>query len=288
MKKILKQSTYAVSVVAVMLASLMPMQASAHRTWLLPSSTQLEGNEEWLTVDAAVSENLFPFDTNTLKLDRLTVTGRHRVQVTPENQFSGRLRSSFDLKLPKSGTYKISMGNESVMASYKLNGETKRWRGPVSAMQSAIPADAEDLKTTTILSRLETYVSSGKPSNAAVNATGNGLEVIPLTHPNEFMVGEKTNFRVQLDGKPLPNFKLAVVPGGVRYRGLLKEIAVVTNVKGEFSVKLPEAGMYWIGAGYPAREQAMEGPEAAKTPSQPPEPPAKRYTYSGTFEVLPL
>jgi uncharacterized GH25 family protein len=288
MKKILKNTTYFANVTAVLLASLAPLQASAHRTWLMPSSTQLEGKEPWLTVDAAVSENLFEFDTNTLKLDGLTVTGPDGVQLTPENQFSGRLRSSFDLKLPKSGTYKISLVSESVMASYKLNGEAKRWRGPADALQREIPANAEELKTTAIHNRQETYVSSGQPSAAAVNSAGVGLEVIPLTHPNELVVGKKSNFRVLLDGKPVPNFKLSVVPGGVRYRGVLKEIAVNTNAKGEFSVSLPEPGMYWIGGGYPARAEVMETPKDSKTPNQQPEQPAKRFSYSGTFEVLPL
>jgi hypothetical protein len=254
----------------------------------LPSSTQLEGKEPWVTVDAAVSENLFEFDTNTLPLDGLTVTGPDGLQLTPENQFSGKLRSSFDLKLPKPGTYKISQVNESVMASYKLNGEAKRWRGAADAMQKEIPANAEELRTTTIHNRRETYVSSGQPSKIATASTGVGLEVIPFTHPNELTAGEKAKFSVLLDGKPLSNFKLAVVPGGVRYRGVLKEIAVATNAKGEFSVSLPAPGMYWIGAGYPARAEAMDAPQAAKASSQTPEQPAKRFTYSGTFEVLPL
>lgn len=288
MTKFLKHSTCVAGVAAALVVGLIPMQASAHRTWLLPSETQLEGKEPWLTVDAAVSENLFEFDTNTLKLDGLTVTGPEGLRVTPENQFSGRLRSSFDLMLPKPGTYKISLVNEAVMASYKLNGEAKRWRGTAEALQKEIPANAEELRTTTVHNRRDTYVSSGKPSGDFATPSGVGLEVIPLTHPNELMAGEKANFRVLLDGNPVPNFKLSVVPGGVRYRGVLKEIPATTNAKGEFSVTLPAPGMYWIGAGYPARGEATEAPQPAKAPSQAPEQPAKRFSYSGTFEVLPL
>ena len=69
------------------------------------------------------------------------------------------------------------------------------------------------------------------------------------------------------------------MPGGVRYRGVLKEIRVTTDAKGEFSVTWPEAGMYWINASYPPRVQAAPGTQTT--------PPVRRVSYGGTLEVLP-
>jgi uncharacterized GH25 family protein len=278
---------------SLILASLLPLQANAHRTWLLPSATQLEGKEPWVTFDAAVSENLFDFDTNAFKLEGLEITGPDGQPVAAENQFAGRLRSNFDVKLSKPGTYKVGITAESIMASYKVNGEPKRWRGPKSAFEKAVPANAEELQKTDIHNRLETYVSLAKPNNAVLKATGVGLEVLPVTHPNDLQAGHKASFQVLLNGQPVPKLVLAVVPGGVRYRGILREIRGVTNEKGEFSVTLPEAGMYWIGASYPSRNDDDEAPvkpanaDAPKAPATPPAMPQQRYSYSGTFEVLP-
>jgi uncharacterized GH25 family protein len=269
---------HTLALAALALACTLP--AHAHRTWLLPSSTQVESREAWVTVDAAVSENLFDFDTNVLKLDGLRVLGPDGAPVNPEYAFSGRLRSSFDLRLAKPGTYRISLVTEPIMASYKLNGEVKRWRGTEETMAKEVPANADDLHVTRMHNRVETFVSAGKPNDTALKTTGVGLELVPITHPNELSVGEKARFRFLLDGKPAAAMVLSVVPGGVRYRGVLKEITVTTDAKGEFSVSWPEAGMYWVSASYPPRPPVVEGAPPAPQPS-------RRLSYSGTLEVLP-
>ncbi|HTJ96929.1 MAG TPA: DUF4198 domain-containing protein [Rhodocyclaceae bacterium] len=266
-------------VLSVLLAGLFPMTAHAHRTWLLPSSTVLEGKEPWITVDAAVSEDLFDFDTNAQKLDDLVVFGPDGKRVAPENQFTGKLRSSFDLKLSQAGTYRISMVSTSIMASYKLNGEQKRWRGTEAAMSKEIPADATDVQVTRMLGRQDTFVTLNKTTDTVLKPSGEGLELVPITHPNELVAGEKARFRFLLDGKPLAKHLFGVIPGGVRYRGVLKEIPITTDDKGEFSVNWPAPGMYWINASYPARVQVPAG--------QTPAPVARRVSYSATLEVLP-
>lgn len=254
--------------------------AQAHRQWLLPSATQLEGKEPVVTIDAAVSENLFEYDTNALKLDGLTVSGPNGAQRAPEKTLSGGKRSSFDLKLAQPGTYRIALVSEDVMASYKLNGEVKRWRGSAATLSREVPADATELVVTTTANRLETYISAGKPDDGTLKPLGAGLELLPLAHPNELQVGQPARFRFLLNGVPAAGLVVAIVPGGVRYRGVLQEISAKTDVRGEFSVAWPFPQMYWINASYPPRVEVPEG--------QPrPPAPAKRYNYSGTFEVLP-
>jgi len=265
-------------VAALLLASI--SAAQAHRQWVMPSSTQLEGKEPWVTVDVAVSENVFDIDTNALRLDGLSITGPDGAALVPEQTSSGKMRSSIDLKLAKPGTYRIALLSESAMASYKLNGETKRWRGNSADLKQEIPANAEELLVSRTLGRLETYVTAGKPNSTVVKSSGVGLELLPLSHPNDYQAGQSARFRFLLDGKPVPNLAVAIVPGGVRYRGVLNEVSVTTDGNGEFAVSWPMAQMYWINASYPPRVQVPEG--------QPrPAPPALRYNYGGTFEVFP-
>ncbi|HEY1181733.1 MAG TPA: DUF4198 domain-containing protein [Rhodocyclaceae bacterium] len=269
-------SNFAKTFLIAALAALVPLSAQAHRTWLLPSATVLDGKEPWVTFDAAVSEDLFDFDTNAQKLDVLEVLGPDGTAVKPENAFTGRLRSSFDLKLAKPGTYKVSMVREGAMVSYKVGGELKRWRGDEKDMAKEIPANAEGVQVTRQHARQETYVTAGKTSDAVLKKqSGVGIELVALTHPNELFAGETARFRLLLDGKPLANHLFGIVPGGVRYRGVLNEIAISTDAKGEFSVKWPAAGMYWLNASWPARGDG------------PPVMVPRRASYSVTLEVLP-
>ena len=70
------------------------------------------------------------------------------------------------------------------MATYKDKaGQPKRWRGTPDKFAAEVPADAQDLKVTQSAGRVETYVTVGKPS--AVKASGKGLELVPVTHPND-------------------------------------------------------------------------------------------------------
>ena len=68
-------SKFRKSLVVLALASLLPDAAHAHRQWLLPSVSTVDGREPWVTVDAGVSENLFDVDFVPLKLDGLVITG---------------------------------------------------------------------------------------------------------------------------------------------------------------------------------------------------------------------
>lgn len=271
--------------------ALTALGAQAHRTWLLPSATQLEGKEAWVTVDAAVSENLFNFDTNALPLDGLTIAGPGGVSLNPENVHKGRLRSTFDLKLGVTGTYRVGVAADTVMASYRQGGEVKRWRGSVAALANEVPAGAEDLRVTYQHARMETFVTLAQASADVLVPRGKGLEVVPLTHPFDYVPKEAARFRLLLDGKPLAGVAVSVVPGGVRYRGVLREMTVRSDEQGAFTVTWPEPGMYWLSTSYPPRPAMPPGSGGPGGPGGPGATPGPgeehRYTYSATLEVLP-
>lgn len=266
---------------ATLLALTLSTPAQAHRPWLLPSASEVDGKEPWVTVDAAVSENLFDIDTSAIKLDTLTITGPDGASVKPDNLLTGKQRASAEVKLSQPGTYKFSLTNATAMASYTVNGETKRWRGPVSELEKSIPAQAEGLQVSRTHQRLETYVSANQSNDKVLAPTGAGLELLPLSHPTELLAGERARFRVLLNGKPLANQVVAIVPGGVRQRGVLKDFAATSDAKGEFSVTWPFAQTYWLQTSYPPR---VETPAPAA--GQPrPAPPAERFVTAITIEA---
>jgi hypothetical protein len=272
--KFMKQFTIAIALAGIACA------AQAHRPWMLPTSTFIETDREaWVTIDGAVSEGLFDVDHMPLRMDGLTVTDPDGVTAPAPAATVGKFRSSVDLKLPKNGTYRITLAAVNVMGSYKLNGEMKRFRATEQTAAKEVPAGATEVKTTTMVQRQDTFVTANKPSTGALKPVGAGLELVPVTHPNELRAGEKATFRFQLDGKPLANFPFSMIPGGVKYRGTLGEVRLTTDAKGEATFTLPAPNMYWLSAAYPAN--AARGP-GAEGPAE-----AKRYSYSATLEILP-
>ncbi len=250
--------------------------ASAHRGWMLPSTTFVEKEEAWVTIDGAISEGLFEFDHVPLRMENVTVTDPDGATAALTGAVLGKVRSTVDLRLPKDGTYRIAMVNHNVTGSYKLNGEVKRFRGTEASVAREIPAGATEVQKSTTHARMETFVSANKLSTGALKPSGVGLELVPITHPNDLRAGEGAKFRFQLDGKPLADFPFSLVPAGVKFRGTINEIRLKTDAKGEASFTLPDPNRYWLSAKYPV--------EQGKGPG---EPGSRRYAYSATFEILP-
>lgn len=254
--------------------------ASAHRPWILPTATIVEHQEAWVTIDGAVSEGLFDFDHMPLRMDGMTITAPDGTVTAAPASVMGKRRASVDLPLPKEGTYRIALVSNNVMGSYKVGNEVKRFRGSEANFAKEVPAGAQDVRKTTTHQRLETFVTAHEPSDGALKPSNTGLEMVPLTHPNDLRANETMRVRFLLDGKPLPNLPFSLVPGGVRYRGVANEIRLTTDAKGEASFKLPSANMYWMNAAYPPNPTKGPGPDNG--PAE-----VRRYAYTATLEALP-
>lgn len=267
----------ATSLALLMSLALAGSAALAHRTWLIPSASMLDGKEPWVSIDAAVSENLFEFDTVALQIDTVTVVSPDGSAAPAENRTAARRRASFDVRLTQVGTYRISAFNENHVASYKIGGETKRWRGHLGALAREVPADAQELQVTHMQNRVDTYVTYDKTSQKMYPAFGVGLELIPMTAPTDLSVGDTSTFKLVLDGKAVPDADVTILRGGNRYRYKMGEIALKTDAQGLVRVEWAEAGRYWIGASHGPRGAAGGTPAL----------PVRRASCSTTVEVLP-
>jgi uncharacterized GH25 family protein len=265
------------------LASL-PVSLQAHRQWMLPSSTVLSGTDGWVTIDAAVSNELFYFDHVPLRMTNLVITGPDGGAVKAENTATGKYRTTFDVHLTQAGTYKIASVSNTVFATWKEKGETKTWRGTPEALQTDLPPNAEGLQTSRMSSRVEVFVTAGKPSTKALEPTGIGLEMVAITHPNDLVAGEAAKFQFLQDGKPAANLEVTLIAGGIRYRNQLGELKVKTDSEGKFSVTFKDPGMYWLNAttgGGPRPGGGGPGAGPLRFPT------GNRANYVATVEVLP-
>jgi len=274
------------------LALALPLSAQAHRAWMVPSFTVMSGESAWVSVDAAISNELFYADHRPMRLDSVVVLTPDGSPEKLQNAQTAQYRSTFDVKLSKPGTYKIVSATSSVQASWTENGEVKRFRGTADDFLKQVPAGAADLKTIRGSNRNETFVTRDAPTDTVLKPTGKGLELVPVTHPNDIVSGEAASFRFLLDGKPAADLEVTLVPGASRYRAAPDEIKLKTGPDGGFKVTFPEAGMYWLNAsargGETGRGPAMApaAPDAAPAPNTPLAGDGFSASYTATLEAL--
>lgn len=271
--------------IAATFATLMTTSAAqAHRQWMLPSSTTLSGADSWVTVDAAVSNDLFYFEHMPMRTDAVAVTQPDGSAGKIENAATGKYRSTFDVHLTQPGTYRVASVSTGVMGSYTLNGEVKRLpRGTTKEkLAEAIPAGATNIQTVEATNRNEIFLTLGAPTTTIFKPTGVGIELVPVTHPNDLVAGEAATFQFLLDGKPATDLKVTVIPGGIRYRDTLGQQDLVTGKDGKVSISWPQPGMYWLNATVGENREGGEGAQA----TSPAAPAPRRASYVTTLEVL--
>jgi uncharacterized GH25 family protein len=260
-----------------------PAMLSAHRMWLLPSGTVFSGPDAWVTVDAAVSNDLFFADHQPLRLDGMKVWQPDGSEGKLQNTSTGRYRSVFDVELDQPGTWKVGTAMAGTMGSFTIDGVEKRLGGrggparpgqPAPLTVADIPANATHVKITEFSSRNELFLTSGEPTTKVFATTGNGLEFAPVTHPDELVAGETAKFKFLIDGKPAAGVTVTVIPGGKRYRNDEGAMELTTGADGMLSVNWPAAGMYWLNA--TATDAKTTTPRATE----------RRMSYITTLEVM--
>lgn len=274
----MKTMTRAVALFAAL--SCLPLAAQAHRAWILPAATVLSAEDAWVGFDAAVSNDIFHPDHFPLRLEGMRVIDPEGNAVEPQNAGTGKHRAVFDLNLKARGTYKVEMASGGLTARWETeDGKRRFWpqRGSTPKpgdFEKEVPKDAKKLEVSQSYRRVETYVTAGAPSEKVLEPTNAGLELAPVTHPNDLFAGETAEFRFLIDGEPAVGAEVEIVPYGRRYRNDEAAIELKTDDNGAVEIEWPDAGMYWLGVSY--EDDRAKAPATRRSGS-----------YVGVFEVLP-
>ncbi len=63
----------------------MSLSASAHKMWMVPSATNAAGTDPWVTVNAAISNDLFYADHHPASLDQILILAPDGQTAKPES-----------------------------------------------------------------------------------------------------------------------------------------------------------------------------------------------------------
>lgn len=251
----------------------------AHRAWVVPQETVLSGEGRWVSFDAAVSNDIFLANYNPGRFGDLQVQNPDGSAGAVQNLHTGKYRTVFDLELKQEGTYRVFTASSGLRAMWEENGQRRMYPGrgeqyTPEGFKKAVPAKADKLQVVFASRRIETFVTLGAPSDTALKSTGKGLELVPVTHPNDLFAGEAAQFRFFMDGKPAAGAEITLIREGTRYRNNQEEISLKTDKNGNVSINWNGAGRYFLEAEY--KDNKAEKPATERSG-----------TYIAVLEVLP-
>lgn len=259
----------AAAMTAGLLFSSLSATVQAHPLWILPGEFTVSGDEsEWVTFDVSASHTVFGYDKG-VGLDTVRVFSPDGDHNHLGSYFKGHRRSVFDLLLDQDGTYKVFAQRPMFhFTSYKAGKRDtpKRMMADKIEAQQKLPENARDVKTMLIDMSSVAYVTRNAPTDTVYKPTGNGLELNPITHPNDIVQGEEMVLEILLDGQPAAGVNVEITAGGTRYRNERNSIKITTDNTGRVVFTPEQAGPWLLSAdqSLPSKSPSADTVEAIR------------------------
>lgn len=234
---------------ALIVGSLMFSGVSlAHNVLVFPEFFNVN-NPKAVAIDATATHGLFRIE-KPVSADAISVYGPDGKSVRDIGTvIKGLTRTSFELPITEEGTYKVvyGSGEAGYMTSYTIGARdtNKRLRGVNKTQaQSQVPADAKNVQTIRMARTSVAFITNKLPTDTVFKPAGKGLELVPITHPADYINGEEIALQVVMDGKPLKGAEIKFEAEASQYRASEEPTVITTDDKGEASITLEEAGRY--------------------------------------------
>lgn len=213
--------------------------ALAHQPYLRPNVFDATGRDH-VTVEASFTEEVFASEV-VMRSDFFHVVGPNGD--TPiSNVTYLRDVAVFEAAIPQDGTYRLSSGPRQGRTAKMYQAADGSWK-MVGEEDGPPPPNAElvDVQSITVA---DVYVTRGAPTTEALRSTGQGLELVPITHPSDIVSGEDATFQLLLNGQPLAGADVTVFREAGRWDGRKIETNLVTGADGRFTLKVADPGAY--------------------------------------------
>lgn len=235
-------TTFSSKALVAAMALAFATKSFSHTPYYLPNTFEVAKNG-LVTLDASFAEKYFvpevAFDGGDFKI--FIAAGK---VIKPDYQTEIKTRVVVEHVLKEDGTYRFSTGKRfgAVFTVYKENGERKVARGN----EYDIPKDATILERYQSITMAETYISKGAPSNAALHAKNNGLEIVAKNNPNDLFVDDAFKGVILFNGKPLKETDVDVYLAKNQFSEDKPALSVTSGDDGVVEIPFENEGVYLL------------------------------------------
>lgn len=233
----LKQVATCVFVVTFFTAVITPVLG--HQQWILPNFFYTDRESPWLGVEHTWGDRRFISGQGSGTLLWIIHPEGWRMG-RPSSIFVGQTRTVGEIELRDPGTYRIETDHPAqYLAEIEVDGK-KTW---VSKSKDQL-SGKKIIQSQHRWSQTVTFVTVKEYTQGVLEATGALLEIVPLTHPNEIVVGKPFVVRVLSRGQLVPDQKIQVY--SEMDSGHDTTLATVTNADGECELIFPSPSRYLL------------------------------------------
>jgi hypothetical protein len=230
--------------------------AHAHTPYLAPNVFE-PGRGGLITLDASFAERFFipevAFDDSEFEvhLPSGEVTA-------PDTVISLKSRKVAEHTLEHEGTYRFSTGRRlgRVFRIYEKDGKRVVPEGEAAS----VPEGATMVDWYQSYTIAETWVTRGAPSQATLVPRGDGLEYLPVSHPNDLFAVEALELQALYYGEPVADVLVEVFKSSRQSGDDAPLVSLHSDADGNFRFLPREAGVYLLRSRY--RSKAPEGSAA--------------------------
>jgi len=243
-----------------LLSTLIAGQAFAHGLNMWPSQFNINSDKPTsVTVDLSFSETPFRLDHSApaAGISALDPTGKALRNIG--NIYRSAQRTTLDLPITQQGTYAVRyLGQPRYFTSYTAGskGKKKRLRLDKVASQSQLPNSAKNVVTKKSVTSAVAFITNTLPSAQGLKATGQGLELVPVTHPSDYVTNDTITMQLLLDGQPLSNVTAKLQRSGAQYTASNKPRNSVTDANGQISYQFEQGGLFTLSVNHSVKQDA--------------------------------
>lgn len=250
-------------VVAGSLLALSAFASNAHDIYIWPSYFTLDAEKPThVTVDITASHTTFrpDFAMPSSGVKAFGVDGKQIRRVGP--YFQGARRATFDLAIAEQGTYALVYERgPSYFSRYTVGKrETeKRLRASKSEALKKMGKNGKNLETSKYFTVAMSYVTNKAPTDIVLQPKNSGFEVVPVTHPADYVTGEDIQMKLLFEGQPVSDLSLKIEKEGPQYQEEPLVLDLKSDDNGVVNFSVEEGGRFMLTAYH---KKKSEDPEA--------------------------
>lgn len=219
--------------------------AAGHEFWMLPDKFEAPAGAT-VSLTLSVGEN---FVGDRVAFSQPLLAAFHRYTSTGKADLRPRVAANgpvgeLTVSLPRAGTHLLAIDthpSEIILAAEKFNAylHDEGLDFIIEARQAAGTADSPGRER--YRRNIKTLVQAGAGDATFSRRTGQRLEIVPLTDPQQHAGGRPMAFQVLFEGRPLPG---ALVKFWRRQDRPALPIKQIANAQGKVTVTPPQPGVW--------------------------------------------